>query len=111
MEVEQVAKKEEKKPKQEQTVNSLGLAVIDLTEGQRRELKLEGGVIVELAEGSAARAGMQQGDVIVRLNNTDIKDAKQFNGLVAKLDPKKNALLLVRRGDASQFVPLRPAQP
>jgi serine protease Do len=54
---------------------------------------------------------VQPGDVIVRLNNTDIKDAKQFNGLVAKLDPKKNALLLVRRGDASQFVPLRPAQP
>jgi serine protease Do len=111
MEVEQVAKKEEKKPKQEQTLNSLGLAVIDLTEGQRRELKLDGGVIVEQADGSAARAGLQQGDVIVRLNNTDIKDAKQFNGLVAKLDPKKNALLLVRRGDASQFVPLRPAQP
>ncbi len=111
MEVEQVAKKEEKKPKQEQALNSLGLAVNDLTEGQRRELKLEGGVIVELADGSAARAGIQPGDVIVRLNNTDIKDTKQFNELVAKLDPKKNALLLVRRGDASQFVPLRPAQP
>ncbi len=111
MEVEQVAKKEEKKPKQEQALNSLGLAVNDLTEGQRRELKLEGGVIVELADGSAARAGIQPGDVIVRLNNTDIKDTKQFNALVAKLDPKKNALLLVRRGDASQFVPLRPAQP
>jgi len=111
MEVEQVAKKEEKKPKPEQTLNSLGLAVIDLPEGQRRELKLDGGVIVEQADGSAARAGVQPGDVIVRLNNTDIKDAKQFNGLVAKLDPKKNALLLVRRGDASQFVPLRPAQP
>nr|NDG08850.1 PDZ domain-containing protein [Oxalobacteraceae bacterium] len=47
--------------------------------------------------------------VIVRLNNTDIRDAKQFNALVAKLDPKKNALLLVRRGDSSQFVPVKPA--
>jgi serine protease Do len=48
---------------------------------------------------------------VVRLNNTDIKDAKQFNGLVAKLDTNKNALLLVRRGDSSQFIPLRPAKP
>jgi serine protease Do len=57
----------------------------------------------------AGRAGLQPGDVIVRLNNTDIKDVRQFNALVAKLDPKKNALLLVRRGESSQFVPLRPA--
>ena len=110
MEAEQTAKKDDKKPKQEQTVNALGLAVSDLSEAQKRELKLEGGAVVDLADGPAGRAGLQQGDVIVRLNNTDIKDAKQFNALVAKLDPKKNALLLVRRGESSQFVPLRPTQ-
>ena len=111
MEAEQTAKKDEKKPKQEQTLNALGLAVSDLSDAQKRELKLEGGAMVELADGPAGRAGLQQGDVIVRLNNTDIKDAKQFNALVAKLDPKKNALLLVRRGESSQFVPVRPTQP
>ena len=82
-----------------------------MTDAQKRELKLEGGVIIEVAEGAAARAGLQPGDVIVRVSNTDVRDAKQFNALVAKLDPKKNALLLVRRGDSSQFVPVRPAQP
>ena len=109
MEADQTAKKEEKKPKPEQALNALGLAVADLTEAQKREMRMEGGVIVELADGVAGRAGLQPGDVIVRLNNTDIKDARQFNALVAKLDPKKNALLLVRRGESSQFVPLRPA--
>jgi serine protease Do len=106
-----VVKKEEKKPKQEQTLNALGLIVTDLSDAQKRELKLDGGVLIELADGPASRAGLQPGDVVVRLNNTDIKDAKQFNGLVAKLDTNKNALLLVRRGDSSQFIPLRPTKP
>ena len=88
--------------------NALGLTVTNLSEAQRRELNLEAGVLVEVAEGVAARAGLRTGDVILRLNNTDIKDAAQFNSLVAKLDPKKMAVLLVRRGDSSQFVPLRP---
>ncbi len=111
MEVDQVAKKKDEKQKPEQVANALGLVVTTLTDAQKQELRLEGGVIVEQVEGVAARAGLQPGDVIVRLNNTDIRDAKQFNALVAKLDPKRNALLLVRRGDSSQFVPVRPAQP
>ena len=110
MEADQTAKKKtEEKRKPEQTANSLGLIVTDLTDAQKQELRLEGGAVVESAEGPAARVGLQQGDVIVRLNNTDVRDAKQFNALVGKLDPKKNALLLVRRGDSSQFVPVRPA--
>ncbi len=109
MEAEQVAKKKEEKQKPEQAANELGLIVSDLTDAQKQELKLDSGVVVEAAEGAAGRVGLQAGDVIVRLNNTDIRDAKQFNALVAKLDPKKNALLLVRRGDSSQFVPVKPA--
>jgi serine protease Do len=109
METEQVAKKKEEKQKPEQTANALGLIVSDLSDAQKQELKVDGGVVVEAAEGAAGRAGLQPGDLIVRLNNTDIRDAKQFNALVAKLDPKKSALLLVRRGDSSQYVPLKPA--
>ena len=110
MESDQTAsKKKEEKQKPEQAANALGLIVSDLTDAQKQELKVEGGVVVEAAEGPAGRVGLQPGDLIVRLNNTDIRDAKQFNALVAKLDPKKNALLLVRRGDSSQYVPVRPA--
>jgi serine protease Do len=109
LEPENVAKKEERKPKAEQAPNALGLSVSDLTEAQRKELKIDGGVIVDASEGAAARAGVRTGDVILRLNNSDVKDAKQFNALVAKLEPKKMAVVLVRRGDASQFVPIRPA--
>ncbi|WP_344762551.1 DegQ family serine endoprotease [Actimicrobium antarcticum] len=108
MEQEKTAKREEKKPKAEQAANALGLVASDLSDAQKKELKIDGGVAVELAEGAAARAGLRAGDIVLRLNNTDIKDAKQFAALVAKLDSKKMAVILVRRGDASQFVPIRP---
>lgn len=107
-EAEKSAKKEDKKVKPEQSANALGLIVSDLSDVQKKELKVDGGVTVDSAEGAAARAGLRAGDVILRLNNTDVKDAKQFNVLVAKLETKKLAVVLVRRGDSSQFVPVRP---
>ncbi|MBC7501259.1 MAG: DegQ family serine endoprotease [Herminiimonas sp.] len=108
LEPEKVVKKEDKKPKGDPS-NALGLVASDLTEAQRRDLKIDGGIVVDTAEGAAARAGLRTGDVILRLNNTDIKDVKQFNGLVARLEAKKAAVLLVRRGESSQFVPVKPS--
>jgi len=37
-----------------------------------------------------------------------VTTAAQFNGLVAKLDPKKAVALLVRRGTASQYIVIKP---
>lgn len=108
MEQEKVAKKEDKTPKVEMPPNALGLMVTDLTEAQKKELKIVGGVLIDSADGPASRVGLRPGDVILRLNNTDVTDVKQFNAMVARLDPKKMAVILVRRGDSSQFVPIRP---
>ena len=108
LESDKVAKAEEKKAKPEATPNALGLIVSDLSDAQKKELKVENGVLVEAASGVAAAAGLRPGDVVQRLNDVDIKDARQLNALVAKLDSKKRAAVLVRRGDSSQFIPLRP---
>lgn len=108
MEPDNAPKKESKDFKPDQPVNTLGLAVSDLTAAQKKELGVDGGILVEIAEGTAAKAGLRPGDIILRLNNTDIADAKQFNALVSKLERKRVAVLLVRRGDSSQFVPVRP---
>ncbi|MCG2583385.1 Do family serine endopeptidase [Massilia sp. TS11] len=98
------------KAKAEPVTNALGLQVGDLNEGERKELGISGGVLVEAADGAAARAGIEEGDVILQLNNTEIKDAHQFNALVAKLDPKKGVAVLVRREDQTQFLSIRPRQ-
>jgi membrane-associated protease RseP (regulator of RpoE activity) len=48
---------------------------VDLTEAQKRELRVRGGVRVEAVEGAAARAGLREGDVILSLDNTEITDS------------------------------------
>jgi serine protease Do len=107
MESDKLSKNEEKKQKQEQVSNALGLIVGNLNNIQKKDLNIDSGVVVEASEGVAAHAGLRAGDIILQLNNTDVKDAKQFNALVSKLEPKKTAVLLVRRGDSSQFVVLK----
>ncbi|WP_416200112.1 DegQ family serine endoprotease [Undibacterium sp. 5I1] len=104
-----VAAKTDKKPKREQATNVLGIFVTDMTDAQKKELPGASGVVIDSVEGPAAQAGLQQGDIILTLNNVDVKDAKQFAAMVAKLDAKKAAVLLVRRDNISKFIPIRPA--
>ena len=112
LEADKVASKAspaEKKKKAEEPANALGFKVADLGADKMKELAVDGGVLVEAAEGVAANAGLREGDVLLQINNVEIKDAKQFNAVVAKLDPKKPHVVLVRRGDVAQFISLRPA--
>ncbi|MDM5175790.1 DegQ family serine endoprotease [Massilia sp. DJPM01] len=97
-----------KKPAPDQPANALGLHVSDLSEAQRKQLQIDAGVLVDASEALAARAGLRPGDLILQLNNVEVKDAKQFNALVGRLDTKKNAVVLVRRDDATQYVVIHP---
>ena len=90
------------------SVGLLGLAVAEVSDAQKRELKVKGGVRVESAEGAAARAGLREGDVILTVDNTEIISVKQFEGVVAKLDKSRAVNALVRRGDAATYVLIRP---
>jgi serine protease Do len=94
------AKATPKKPKPETVANAVGLHVSNLTDAQRKEAKVEG-VLVDAAEGAAAQAGIKAGDMILQVNNVEVKEAKQFNDMVAKLDPKKPVALLVRRDNGT----------
>ena len=109
MEPDKVAQKEDKNDKPAAMADALGLVVSDMTAAQKKELKVSSGVLIDSAEGSAARAGLRPGDLILQFNNTEVKDAKGFNALVAKAEKRKMVVLLVRRGDSSQFIPLKPS--
>ena len=62
------------------------------------------GVVVEQVGGPAARAGLRPGDVITAVNGTPVKSPDDLRRQVEKA--KGSIALLVRRGDASIFVPI-----
>jgi serine protease Do len=105
-----VASKDDE-PAKATSVNSLGLSVSNLGDDKRKELDIANGVLVEDVDGPAEAAGLRPGDIILGLNNIDITTTKQFNDLVAKLDPKKQSFVLVRSNDTVRYVALRPSSP
>jgi serine protease Do len=96
-------------PKQEAKDAPLGLVVKDLTSAQRSEQRQRGGVTVEAAEGAALRAGIRAGDVIMVVQDADITDAKQFDAMMKTLDKSKAVRMLVRRGEAANWIVVRPS--
>ena len=100
----------EPKPKANSQVQAFGLALTELTEVQKKELKIKGGVKVDAVEGVAARAGIREGDVIVAVANAEVTSVKEFEAAVAKVDKTKPVNVLFRRGELAQFALIRPAR-
>ena len=92
------------------TKATLGLKVTDLGDADRARLHVKGGVRVDGVEGAAARAGIQEGDVILAIGNIQVSSARQFLATVAKLDKAKAIPVLVRRGDSANYLVIRPSK-
>ena len=88
----------------------LGLTVSDLTEAQKRELRIRGGVKVEAVDGPAARAGLREGDVILSMDNTEIADSKQFIAVATKAEKARAVSVMVRRGEWTNYLVIRPTR-
>jgi serine protease Do len=82
----------------------LGLAVRPLTAEERDESGIDGGLLVQEAQGPAAEAGIQEGDVVLSVDGTQVKSVEQLRRLVNGHD--KHIALLVQRGDNRIFVPI-----
>jgi len=98
------------KPSASAAAKSLGLAVSDLTEAEKKEIKLRGGVKIEAATDNAARAGLKEGDVILAVGNIEVANIKEFEAAVGKADKSKPVSVLFRRGEWAQYTLIRPAR-
>jgi serine protease Do len=90
--------------------SALGLTVADLTDAQKRELKIKSGVRVESAEGAAARAGVRDGDVVLAMDNTEVTDVKQFLAIAARVEKSRAVSVMVKRGEFVNYLVIRPAR-
>ena len=88
----------------------LGLTVSDLSDTQKKELRVRGGVRVDSVDGAAARAGVREGDVILSIDNTEIADSKQFTTVANKAEKARSVSVLVRRGEWTNYLVIRPTR-
>lgn len=108
--VAQKAPEREEKPKVSAAGQALGLTVSELTDAQKKELKLKGGVKVDAATDAAQRAGIREGDIITMITNLEIGSMKDFEAALSKADRNKPVNILYRRGDWVQYAVLRLAR-
>jgi serine protease Do len=92
-------------------VPSLGLGLTDITPTVREQLNLadnQRGALVERVnpDKAASASGIEPGDIIVAVDQTPVRNARQANQAIAEAGKsgRKSVLLLVDRGDAQIFV-------
>ncbi len=89
--------------------NRLGVSVTNPTEQERETLQVpKGGVLVQnIDKGPAKIAGIQPGDVILRMGNSVIKDANSFEKLTKNLPTGKSIAILIQRRGNPAFLALK----
>jgi serine protease Do len=94
----------------EAVANRLGLVLSDLSEDQRRELKLAAGVVVDDVRGQP-RGDLRKGDIILALIhkgiNTEARSVAQFNKSLNAIDKTVTITLHVRRGENQSFITIK----
>ena len=90
--------------------NRLGLLLAELSDEQRKELKLESGVMVVDVRGQP-RGDIRKGDVILSLIHkgviTEAKSVAQFNNALNAIDKSVVITLHVRRGENQSFITIK----
>jgi serine protease Do len=86
-----------------------GLSVQALTPDLKQQLQTpegtQGVVITDVdPESGASAAGLQQGDIIVQVDRKPVTSVSEFNSAVRAGASRESTLLLVKRGQGTQFV-------
>ncbi len=90
-----------------ESVTRLGLVLSELSDEQKKALKVEGGLLVEEVKSIATRAELSPGDVILALGNIELHSLDQFNEALKQVPNNRSIALLVRRGEMVSYIAIR----
>ncbi len=95
----------------ERSSNRLGIAVVELTDEQKKSFDLKSGVVIkEVQDGPAALIGLQPGDVITHLNNQAINSTKEFTDIAKALPKNRSVSMRVLRQGRASFITFKLAE-
>jgi serine protease Do len=94
----------------EAAANRLGLVLSEMSDEQRKELKIASGVVVDEVRGQS-RTDLRKGDIILALIHkgvhTDAKSVAQFNKALSAVEKAATITLQVRRGENQSFITIK----
>ncbi|MBD5772386.1 DegQ family serine endoprotease [Marinomonas colpomeniae] len=91
-----------------QDQNRLGMIVGDIPEEMAKEFDIDNGVVIEqVIGGTAARNGLQQGDVITMLNGKHIKSVSDFTEIAKDIPNGRSVPMRVIRQGYPMFIPFK----
>lgn len=89
-------------------IKRLNILVANLTDEQKAQLDKQTGIsVAEVKPGPATRAGIRQGDIILKFNNQDVTDIKQFRKLVKDTPENKPVPVLIQRRGSPIFLAIK----
>ncbi|HEX5129665.1 MAG TPA: DegQ family serine endoprotease [Usitatibacter sp.] len=98
------AKAPKSEPEKATKPNRLGLVVSELPPAQRKQLGIDYGLVVERAD--ASKTPLRPGDVIVGVGREGFSSLEDFNRLIEEQKQGDTVALLVKRGEATVYVPV-----
>lgn len=97
----------QRQPSQLQSVNRLGIDVMELSTNQRKQWDTDGVMVKNVRQGAGANAGLVGGDVITMIYGEIIRDMDDFQRVVKSLPKGRSVPMRIVRRGAPMFIPLR----
>ena len=84
----------------------LGLVLSELSDEQKNELHVKGGLVVDEVKGISAHE-LQRGDIVLAFGNAEIFSVVQFNEMLKHLPKGAKVALLVRHENVTSYIVLQ----
>ncbi len=81
-----------------------GLAVADLSDADRDQMRGASGVKITAVSGGAETAGLRAGDIILAVGASEVATVGQFEAALARIDKARPLPVMALRGGRTQFV-------